>query len=262
MSLSLLGVGHSSAEWTPADIPQAIFWLPTYDLSRLWTDDGKTMNATAAGDEIFHADEAIAGKDCDAQATESRPILRSDGTRGGSLHFESGKTMVVQDSTTLFNEIHRNGNGAIMFWVKFDTAEPSESGNGMFGNASVNFSPGMLMYRDPAGNLQFYILTNSGSTTTIVSGGSAITNTNWHSVVVLLSPSANGCSMEIDDVAGDPWTFGGVSTEDAAEDLMIGDFFLPGEFPAECQISNLVICSSIPSSDDIDRWLAHNPPLA
>jgi len=248
--------------WTPADISEAIFTMPSHDLSLMWTDDLKTTHPTAAGDEIFHIDDPISGLDIDGLGANTRPFLRSDATRNSSLHFVTSidhRRFSVENSAATFNNFHVNGTGSLFLWAKFGSASSGVIEVLVDNSQTTANNKGFYLYRSDTNQMVFGIGNGTG-TTVMTIGGFGIVDTNWHRVKIRVAAGANASSMQIDGGSLSKGTVGTLTTGNAVGNMWIGARN-GGGFQSQSQISNLLICSSVPSAEDIALWEAYNPPI-
>jgi len=262
--LTLLGAGNSGI-WTPASIPQAIFWLQTHSFSGMWSNGARTIRPAAPDDQVFAVVDPVSGLDINSIIENLRPFLRSDATRNGSLHFTLAtgqRVLFANNSGGFFNNFHVGGAGAFLLWCKFDGASAAAS-EMMIDNANATSSnKGFWLFRNATTNtIELRLGLSGGSTGLILTSSTSIADTDWHRIIVKVAQGPNACSIQIDDGAIATATISGLTTGDASSPLFFG-IRTGFSSPMNGQLSNVVICDGIPSDDDIDLWKAYNPPLA
>ncbi len=255
-----------AAAWMPADIPGVGIWVPTHLLASMSTDDGETTKATAAGDEIFHVDEAIQNLDIDAEASTRRPFVQADGSLLFGNIAATVRAMRAQNTMGSFNSIHTLGIGTIMVGFKLNNVG---DGGMLLDNCGFQGGGGQLngFYLRVVGGtgaIEFGIDKQSVARPLSIVTSAVANNTNFNTVVVRLGGvGANQISVQLNNntpTAGTPNT--DLGTGNANYNLSIGARNV--SWPSvnfTGQIYQPVICSTLVGEDDIAKWKVYNPPL-
>ncbi len=265
IALLVPGVARADSN-TPADfLPHVTLYLPTADLSRMTTDSADTTRPTAAGDAIYNLDDP-GGNVFNTSADSVRPLLRSDATRKGSLHFfndaGNSRRFNVSSSLAFLNHVHVTGQATILFWIKFDSATNStaeyiiDNANGSSG------SYGFSIHRDTSERMSISIArANSPAGLVLSINGPTITDTSWHRVVIKVGAGSGACSVQVDSGAATTGTLSTLATNNASFALRLGNRANNTDLPANCQLSELVISAAALTAEEIAAWAAYNPDL-
>lgn len=259
------GGAEIPGNWNPNSLPGCIFYLPSSSLSRMWTDSGKTTNATAADDAIYTVDARPSAIQVSAAATGNRPFLRT--TNGRNWYHctlsTANRYFVVPNSTTMFETIYKGGICELMLWVQFDVGDSAVSNvildNNQLGSGT---NQGFSLYRSSAEAVAFLVDTAVGVALNLVSS-TTIADTNPHRIYVRMKTGANQCYMQFDDGTPRVGTLTDANlalTSTATSTLKIG---IRNDLttPALCRVSELVVCNQPLSEENKYRWSQYNPAL-
>lgn len=248
---------------TPADfIPNVTLYVPTSNLSTMFQDSGSTTPVTAAGDPVYilNASPSVVFS---AGADNTRPFLRSDATRNGSLHLLTSGTvrhMAAVSSAGLFNHFHVNGTGTILLWFKFDSATAPGLQAILDNRNFTSSGKGFTLYRDTSENVVYAESAGGGNILSLTLGN--VADTNWHRGAIRVAVGMGASSVKLDDNAPVTGTLGSLTTGDATTDLRIGNRSSTLGTPMEGQVSELVISSGTVSPEEEALWAAYNPTFA
>lgn len=253
--------------WTPLDIPNLTFYLPTSDMTGMFQNSTGTTPVTAANDPVYVFGDTARTLAGAASADNTRPVLMSDATRKGSLRFwndgSNSKRMTFTPTTYVHSHFHYLGIGTAACWVKFDSATTAAI-QIVFDNLNGGSSGyGITLWRNANEQMVGFVARNNSPAGYAINiTGGTITDTNWHRVVFRVGPGPNGCSLKIDDNAP---TTGTISTLGAvvpsSYQLRIGLRANSADLPMGGQISELVFTSDVMTPEDEALWAAYNPDL-
>jgi hypothetical protein len=251
--------------WTPAQLSNCVLYMPTSNLSRMFT--AGVTPATAAGDEILSVNtQGSGGLVLTAPDPGNRPFLRTDATRLGSLDFLNStafRYLSADDAAkAALKSFHASGTGCILFWVKFANAAAAANEYLMdCRNATSIGTYGFSVLRPTTERIIFSVAAN-GAILTLTSLTS-IADTNWHSVQIRANVGAGATTMELDN-DGSPvtGTLGTLVDLPCTDNLRIGATSTGALSTPTAQISELVITSGTLTDGEIDQWLAYNPAIS
>lgn len=246
---------------TPADYAGCIFWLQTAYNQHMWDGTiGGSTNPVPVDGQVRNLSEQVAGKTLTAPSDATRPYLRSDATRLGSLEFSTtNRSLQIGSSASTFNTFHVGGVGTIIFWIKFVNATSSGSLIVFSSNTSTGSKKGITLLRDVNEQLRFLVTSGSGAILDITTTAT-IADTNWHKVKIVCQSGSNASSITIDNGTPRTGTRGTVTSGDAFGNLWLG-IRDDSNNPAICSLSDLVILNQVIAGADETHFDSWNPPI-
>lgn len=270
--------------WSPQQLRDPYFWLPTAYLSHLKTNissndsTGAPTNAASNGDRVGQPSEAIFGHRLVAGIYSGgnpsisaawRPQLYSDATQRSALQFGvnsgggSNTGFMVINSVKDFRFPHTRQVCSIAFKLHLDSTGVSQCimGNAT-GTTTTATGVGFILSVNTSNKLRLIVYDSAsrvaigGVTNVALNTGTAV----WNNIVLTWDGSVwkiyqNGAAA----VSGTTLTLTNSLTTDASANLQIG-ITPDGASPLVGEIADLVITRSIMSAAEIATYNAYNPP--
>jgi hypothetical protein len=260
--LLLLIPSVASAQFTPLDLPDVRFYLPTSNLSRMEVSAG--VEPTAAGDQIltFNA-YGSAALVLTAPAAGNRPFLRSEATHLGALDFlnsTADRYMTADASAAAdLKFLHGGTTGYIVLWVKADNATAAVS-ECIFDTRDMSTTNhGFSLNRATSERYLFNIST--GASAANILHTTIYADTNWHSIIITIATGTGTVTMSTDGGAAQTSNFTVTSANDCSFPLRLGSKAGTQANIANTRIAEMVIGAGTLTAQNKTDWLAYNPAL-
>lgn len=239
-------------------------WLPTAFTRHMHKEDFTAVPSAAPavdGDTVGIIESPAGGHTIYAPSSGTKPVLASDTAPSSlsSLHFTgSTKQLVVNNSDAALNFIGFTRLFSVAFKIKFDNAAATAIETICDNNKSASANSGLNITRALTTGAMTIVLTWANAGQFILLTGTAILDTNEHTVIITCTSGTNGFKIYVDGTLTQTTLTGTPIAVDAPFDLYLGVSNavinrLKGK------LSNFLITNTVMSDAERTTFTNYNP---
>lgn len=264
-----LTTGADPEPWSPRELTNLEFWLPTHQLRAMWravTNVTQDNSATADGQLISQVDEQGPCAHLLNSPTGRQPAVGSDPGGRSYLNFSPNEYLRVKNSLGAFNWLHNGSAFSMLVWLR---VAPGASTGAVFDScrATTTGTTGISLQYNSSGTLLFMVAKQATGTAILHTTTATIdSDDGW----VLVLVGYDGGSLAVLRIFSDDGqtalatelmtVSGGFDNSDASHDLHIGAraSVLTNGFNGD--IGDVVFLSGAISEAELDELRMWKPP--
>jgi len=255
---------------SPADYTRIAFWLPTAFGKSMYKQDNTlqiSSHTAAHGDAVGIIDEAIGGFRVEATSSPSTPTISLGGGHASGIKFTTAQRLQIVNSKSAFRFIHVAQNATVAFYIKFTNATTGANEFVLDANdgSSGAFTAGLSIYRaGTTGVMNVFLTRGVISFPALSLAGPAITDTNWHLVVVKIAQGASASSISVDGstTTGTITLSAPAAGTDSVYDYAIGEKTSTQANRMAAELGDLIIIDGQIVAGDLTHFSSYNPTFS